>query len=898
MKIHTRDGIMDFLLRTERFLKSSEQLDEDQIKFRLEKLEVKWSEFEEVQSEIEGCEEYESNVDEHRNVRADFEERYFAVRAGLVKKLPRSTGQVSAQNSSDCLDPANVHTYVRLPQINLPEFDGNYEKWLPFHDTFRALIDSSPQLSNIQKFHYLKAALKGDALRLVDSFPMSDANYRVAWDGLVSRFSNRYLLKKRHLNALFEYPKIKKASAAGLHDLIDCFERNTQILDQLGEATSGWGAMLTHLMVSKLCDSAQVQWEEHVSQNDDPSFKMLIAFLKTQTRVLDAVLVDQRTSSSNSGPSTTDGKVHSIKLSVNAATETTGPNCMACSEQHFLSRCPSFNNLAVDERLQLTNSKRLCSNCLGRNHLARDCPSKYRCRTCSRKHHTLLHPGFPGSGPVATQTVNQDESTVSPQSSVAVSHSGESVSSSAVSISSNMAVGYARSHVFLLTVLLKVKDNWGRSHYARALLDSGSQANLMSERLCQLLRLPRRDKRVEIVGIGQSRRQTAYEVSANITSRVRDFSLSMDFLVLGQVTDNQPSTSLPLANWKPPQGMDLADPEFYVSGAIDLVLGSQFFYDFHLLDGGRLQIRKVGKELLSFVNTVFGWVATGETNLCEDVEKVCCHMALADPLDKAIEKFWVIEELSEKPLRSQEEKDCEIHFQNTITRDESGRYVARYPKRVGFHEMIGESKNTALRRLEQIERRFAKDANLRNHYNDFMQEYIKLGHMKVVGTSDEVHKADNTVCYLPHHPVFKESSSTTKIRVVFDGSAKTSTNHSLNEALLTGPVIQDELFDLMLRFRKHAVALVADVEKMYRQIRIHAEDTSLQRILWRFDSSEPVNTYELQTVTYGLAPSSFLATRVLKQLASDLEGMYKTGARAVSEDFYMDDFLSGADSIE
>ncbi|XP_058827247.1 uncharacterized protein LOC131687209 [Topomyia yanbarensis] len=126
----------------------------------------------------------------------------------------------------------------------------------------------------------------------------------------------------------------------------------------------------------------------------------------------------------------------------------------------------------------------------------------------------------------------------------------------------------------------------------------------------------------------------------------------------------------------------------------------------------------------------------------------------------------------------------------------------------------------------------------------------------------------------------------------------TSTNHSLNDALLTGPVIQDELFDLILRFRKYAVALVADVEKMYRQIRIHPEDTSLQRILWRFNPSEPVKIYELQTVTYGLAPSSFLATRVLKQIAMDFEGIYETGAQAVSEDIYMDDFISGADSIE
>ncbi|XP_058816997.1 uncharacterized protein LOC131680292 [Topomyia yanbarensis] len=152
----------------------------------------------------------------------------------------------------------------------------------------------------------------------------------------------------------------------------------------------------------------------------------------------------------------------------------------------------------------------------------------------------------------------------------------------------------------------------------------------------------------------------------------------MDFLVLRQVTSDQPSTSLPLADWKPPNGMELADPEIFVSGPIDLVLGSQFFYDFHLLDGGRIQVCKLEAPLPMFVNTVFGWVAAGESEWSTTKATVSCHVAIAEPLDKIIEKFWAIEEMSEKPLRSQEEKDCEQHFQSTFTRDESGRYIVQY----------------------------------------------------------------------------------------------------------------------------------------------------------------------------------------------------------------------------
>lgn len=269
----------------------------------------------------------------------------------------------------------------------------------------------------------------------------------------------------------------------------------------------------------------------------------------------------------------------------------------------------------------------------------------------------------------------------------------------------------------------------------------------------------------------------------------------------------------------------------------------------------------------------------------------CCHVTIDTSLDEKIERFWKIEELQDVPRQTQEEQDCEQYFRNTFSRDSTGRYVVRLPKRMGFERMIGESKDMAVRRLVQLERRLDKDEKLRKGYNEAMRAYLDQNHMEIV-PEDALKDDKRLVCYLPHHPVIKEASSTTKVRPVFDGSAKTTSNHSLNEALMVGPVLQDPLFDLVLRFRKHSVALVGDIEKMYLQVKVHPDDTPLQRILWRFSPSEPITTYEMNRVTFGLAPSSFLATRCLHQLAEDEGDQHPRAKAALTNDFYLDDYIA------
>ncbi|XP_023221565.1 uncharacterized protein LOC111623276 [Centruroides sculpturatus] len=170
---------------------------------------------------------------------------------------------------------------------------------------------------------------------------------------------------------------------------------------------------------------------------------------------------------------------------------------------------------------------------------------------------------------------------------------------------------------------------------------------------------------------------------------------------------------------------------------------------------------------------------------------------------------------------SAEETKCEEHFQKTHRRQETGRYSVSFP----FKEekpTLGDSKQMAFRRLQALERRLEKDPHIRTQYNDFMKEYENKHHMSEVSTTEECY-------YIPRHCVIRECSETTKLRVVFDASAKSSNNKSLNEQICVGPKIQDDIFEIFLRFRTWKIAISADIEKMFRQISMNNEDRRWQR---------------------------------------------------------------------
>ena len=172
-----------------------------------------------------------------------------------------------------------------------------------------------------------------------------------------------------------------------------------------------------------------------------------------------------------------------------------------------------------------------------------------------------------------------------------------------------------------------------------------------------------------------------------------------------------------------------------------------------------------------------------------------------------------------------------------------------------------------------------------------IHQYLSLGHAEPVPTA----AADpDRKFYLPMHAVFKDSSSSTKLRVVFDGSATTTSGLSLNNALLVGPQLQPTLGNILIKFLAYPVALNADISKMYREVLLSPQDKDLHRFLWRATQDLPVTEYRMTRVTFGVSASPYLAVKTLQKTAEDHGEEYPNVTHHIRNSFYVDDFLGGA----
>ncbi|UYV64718.1 hypothetical protein LAZ67_3001747 [Cordylochernes scorpioides] len=236
-------------------------------------------------------------------------------------------------------------------------------------------------------------------------------------------------------------------------------------------------------------------------------------------------------------------------------------------------------------------------------------------------------------------------------------------------------------------------------------------------------------------------------------------------LVLDKLTNNLPTLTCPKSNLAHLKTMPLDDPDYNISAPIDILIGAELAMT--LFTGESV----IGdEELLTATSSELGWLLSGRVSSKSSRRSIRniieSHHACLET-QNIVEKFWKLESIPDVTSISKDENESEIHFVETHGRDSTGRYVVQMPFRNDCH--LGESRSNAIKRLCSLERSLIPRPKVYDQYRIFIKEYLELGHMSLVPKEDIIKGR----YYLPHHPVIKEKSCTTKLRVVFDASAKT-----------------------------------------------------------------------------------------------------------------------------
>ncbi|XP_075167643.1 uncharacterized protein LOC142239752 [Haematobia irritans] len=420
----------------------------------------------------------------------------------------------------------------------------------------------------------------------------------------------------------------------------------------------------------------------------------------------------------------------------------------------------TINELHYDTFWKKVTITKLYLNCFSSRHSTKQCTVLGRCQKCGRKHHTLVHleqsPTQPSNSSIKSIKEDHMEHTITPESATT---SNQSTATSLINTPSVIAVSLAlnsesrRPYILLRTALVKIKAN-GLETECEAILDSGSQVNLITERLVARLGLPTRSITMSISGIGRNQTKVQHRVNIMLQSRSKNFSTRLEAFVLLKIITPQSAQFIRIDKWLIPNNVTLADPTFNRPAKIDILLGAEYYHQ--LLAIGQIQL---GDNLPILQNTILGWIASRKISDQHLQTSICGVLTEEDSMNQTIERFWKLEEVNntQKQL-SIYGSQFEAHF-NQHTGDKEGRFIVRLPF-CAEPSSLGESHSIVFNCFLSLERRLSKDITLKQQYTQFMEEYEALGHM----TKVNIDYVTGAKYFIPHHCVLRPESSTTKLR--------------------------------------------------------------------------------------------------------------------------------------
>lgn len=297
---------------------------------------------------------------------------------------------------------------ICLERINPPIFRGDFAKWSEWKAMFESLVHNHQNLTDTQKFHYLKKAVADGAANVLDGWHTIGENYQPAYEALIQLYENRYRIVLAHIDELHRMPKLEKESYDGLRQMIDTTNRALRQLRVIGSPVQYWDHMVIYELLIRMPKTTITHWETSQDLNDMPTLEQVLRFLERRARGI--VNIGARVNNGNQSstqPENSNENAGKNKVQ-KPLQQNNGPKpgqeqpqrqplaCFKCKQPHPLARCNEFTGMTLEARRVYIRDARLCANCFSPTHRAGSPQCKFGpCRRCRQANHNTLLCGLP-----------------------------------------------------------------------------------------------------------------------------------------------------------------------------------------------------------------------------------------------------------------------------------------------------------------------------------------------------------------------------------------------------------------------------------------------------------------------------------------------------------------------
>ena len=307
----------------------------------------------------------------------------------LLLRMQKVSAAMSGSGSGGTRDPetgasGSSTRQARLTKLILPPFNGDIANWLSFWELYDAAVHSNSELTDVQKFYYLKSLVEGVAKEAIEGLSLSADSYHEAVDILNKRFGNKQKIIDRHMGLLLNMDKVSSASSVtALRRLYDGIETNTRALKALVIAEESYGRLLSSVLVQRLPQELRL-----IAGREIEGDWNLPYILKVIGRELEA---RERTTTPHEDMLQVESSARRRrgKASVAMLAATNRDNstlaCCYCQGNHPSEECMTVTQ--IEERQRILRTSGRCFMCLRKGHIVCECRSRNRCRTCKGRHH-------------------------------------------------------------------------------------------------------------------------------------------------------------------------------------------------------------------------------------------------------------------------------------------------------------------------------------------------------------------------------------------------------------------------------------------------------------------------------------------------------------------------------